>query len=709
MSHKITVLFHLYFSRSNINDKEVVFELVKGKTAQTNKDQTFLLVPDGIDTAHIKLVRPLDYETVTEYTLTVRVKNKDFMDASINIPIKIEDVNDEIPTFLEFLRGSVVENDSPGAQAIQVRAIDKDGTSVNNIVSYELTDNQDIFQIDRTTGIITSKVPFDREEVSLYHVNVKAYDNSPSALVKESLEPNIVVQTFQISIEDQNDNKPRFTKPVYQFSNISESADKASIVGEIQALDNDTASIITYSILDGNTGNAFTIENTTGRIRVNSKLDFEQIEQYNLTVRAFDGIFEDTARVIITILNENDEQPIFYDYQKRIEFEEEKLIEGCIITVTAYDPDIKNSSSDQHIVYDVGSQQKDFLSVSKDGCVSLTKSLDRDPPYGSPERQVFIHALDNDGGTNSLRSFAEITIVLIDINDNAPFLNITEIVWYENQPPGLIGKLTADDYDGPDNGPPFSFRLAETASEEIQEKFSISGDELFAKVTFDREEKKYYDIPVKITDSGTPSLSGTSILRVIIGDVNDNRAEDGESTIFVYKYEKGTDDDIEIGRVYVKDLDDWDLNDKVFVQQDNFDQFMLSSTNNGMILMRHLTSSGTYVVNFQVTEKHEPNIEEHTVHAIVNITVKEIPEEAVIKSGSIRMQKITPEEFVARNEVNISISICNSHICVHLSINNYKVICLKLYIFTPYVISFLYLTLFNNYRKHLLLVFNYDK
>lgn len=634
-----------------------MFELVKGKTAQTNKDQTFLLEPDGINTAHIKLVRPLDYETVTEYTLTVRVKNKDFMDASINIPIRIEDVNDEIPTFLEFLRGSVVENDTPGAQAIQVRAIDKDGTSANNIVSYELTDNQDIFHIDRTTGVITSIVSFDREKVALYHVKVKAYDNSPSALVQETSEPNIVYQTFQISIEDQNDNKPRFTKPVYQFSNISESADKASIVGEIQALDNDTASIITYSILDGNTGNAFTIENTTGRIRVNSKLDFEQIEQYNLTVRAFDGIFDDTARVIITILNENDEIPIFHDYQNRIEFEEERMIDGCIIQVTAYDPDIKNSSSDQHIVYDVSSQQKEFLSVSKDGCVSLTKPLDRDPPYGSPERQVFIYALDNDGGTNSLRSFVEITIVLKDINDNAPFLNVSQIVWYENQNPGLIGKLSADDNDGPDNGPPFSFKLAETATMEIQDKFSISGDELYATVTFDREEKKFYDIPVMITDSGMPPQSGTSILRVIIGDENDNKAEDGESSIFVYKYEKGTVDEIEIGRVYVKDLDDWDLDDKVFVQQDNFDQFVLSQTNNGMILMRHSVSAGTYVVNFDVTEVHLPQIQEHTVHAVVNITVKAIPEEAVIKSGSIRMKKLSPQEFVERNEVNIYLFI----------------------------------------------------
>lgn len=630
-------------------DPQLAFELVKGKTYQTNKDQTFLLEAEG-NIAHIKLVRPLDYETVTEYTLTIRVKNKDLMDSSINIPIKVLDVNDEIPNFLEFLKGSVVENDTPGAQAIQVRAIDKDGTAANNIVSYELVDNLDNFAIDRTTGVITSRIAFDRENIPLYHVNVKAYDNSPSALYNTT-EPNIVIQTFQISIEDQNDNKPRFTHPIYRFSNITELADKSSIVGEVKALDNDTASLITYSITYGNINDSFLIENTTGRIRVNVQLDYELIEQYNLTVRAFDGLFEDFAIVYISILNENDERPVFKPYLKDIEIKEETIVSGCIVVVEAYDPDIKDRSSDQHIVYEVAKEQKDFLTVDSQGCVSVTKPLDRDPPFGSPTRQVFIYARDNDGGTNSLMDYAEIEIHLIDINDNAPFLNVTEIVWYENQNPGLIGNLSADDYDGPENGPPFMFRLADTASIDIQSKFSISQGQLFALVPFDREEQKFYEIPINISDSGFPVQSDVSVLRVIIGDVNDNKAEDGNSTIFVYKYVNGLDTDMEIGRVFVEDLDDWDLNDKVFVQLDNIDEFSLNKSNKGMILMRPTTTEGVYVVRYEVTETHEPTIETHTVNAIVTITVKVLPEEAVIKSGSIRMSGITKEEFVERSEV----------------------------------------------------------
>lgn len=61
-------------------------------------------------------------------------------------------------------------------------------------------------------------------------------------------------------------------------------------------------------------------------------------------------------------------------------------------------------------------------------------------------------------------------------------------------------------------------------------------DLLKASVEFDREEQKYYDVPIDVTDSGTPPLTAASTLRVIIGDRNDNMAEDGESEIFVYNF-----------------------------------------------------------------------------------------------------------------------------------------------------------------------------
>lgn len=53
----------------------------------------------------------------------------------------------------------------------------------------------------------------------------------------------------------------------------------------------------------------------------------------------------------------------------------------------------------------------------------------------------------------------------------------------------------------------------------------------------------------------------------------------------------------------------------------------------------------------QVTEE-SPLIPRHTVGATVNVTVKEIPEEAVDKSGSIRLYGTSAEDFITPDSVS---------------------------------------------------------
>lgn len=408
----------------NIADSNVIFELVKGKTDITNKDQTFILDPKSDNTAEIKLARPLDYEKVTEYTLTVRVKNKNQMETTATYTVKVLDVNDEVPTFIDVIKGSVIENEKAGQQVMVVKAVDKDGTSANNIVKYSIDgDGEDLFEIDPDSGTITSKDTFDREEKDLYHIKVKAYDNSPSALFKNNL-PNIAYQQFQITVEDRNDNKPIFTQPTYLFEKISEKSDKGSVIGEVKAEDKDTASLIKYKIEDGDPSGTFAIEELTGRIKLAGKLDFETTEEYKLTIIADDGFFNDTAIVIIKILDENDELPQFEEYNKTIQLEEEKEYYDCILILKAFDPDIKDRNADQKIIFKVDENNQDYIQIDNSGCVRITKTLDRDPPDGASTRQVIIHAYDNNGVDPTLSSSTDFNIELKDINDNAPYLSI---------------------------------------------------------------------------------------------------------------------------------------------------------------------------------------------------------------------------------------------------------------------------------------------
>ncbi|XP_044765888.1 DE-cadherin [Coccinella septempunctata] len=634
---------------SNIRDKSVVFELMKGKTRQTNMDSTFVLTQQDTK-AEITLGRPLDYETVPDYSLTVIVRNKEGLSTSTTLKINIKDVNDEMPTFIDLLKGSVVENDIEGAVAMQVKADDRDGTSPNNLVKYELLTYTDLFEIDEETGHIRAKTKFDREIESVYHVQVRAYDGAPSALKKNSSEPNSAVQTFQISIEDKNDNAPVFQQSPYFVHNISESSDTGSIVVEVQAVDKDTASLITYKIVDGNVDDAFVIENTTGRIKVNKELDFEKVESYNLTVMAHDGIYNDTTKVLINILNENDEPPVFEKFDSEIYIVEEKTYSDCVLSLTAYDPDIKNRSENQRISYEV---QKDFLKIDSNGCLTIIKPLDRDLPNGTPKVQAYVIAYDSFGPT-PLKTFAEVNFHLTDINDNAPFLNVTEVVWYENSSPNLITVLTADDYDSEKNGPPFSFLLDDSAEQIIKDRFEVdSSGTLYAKVQFDREERKYYNLPIAITDHGSPPRTGVSNLRVVIGDENDNPAQSGSSSITVYKYEE-LSEDITIGRVYVEDPDDWDLLDKVFQFKVDNQNFHLKSDDKGMLVMHSDTEAGRYSLEFYVTEDHPPNIINNRVEATVDVLVKVVPKEAVVKSGSIRINGTTIDKLIERDAQNLN-------------------------------------------------------
>lgn len=363
---------------SNIEDPGLEFKMINGKTTHTNKDQTFQLqvVPQGSE-VNITLARGLDYETVTYYNLTVSAINKDNLVALASINIIVEDVNDEVPNFVDESSGSVYENLEPGTRVMQVQALDKDGTSPNNLVRYELNSHQDLFHIDTDSGVVTTLKTFDREENSNYFVSIKAYDGAPSSK-HDNNEPNSKRHTFRILITDINDNKPQFEQSVYIVGGISENTGTQKAVTEVKAIDKDIDSIIQYSIVSGNVDDAFYMEEATGRIKVKNPLDFEKIESYNLTVLAFDGNFNDTATVIIDILNENDLLPVFEDCSdpciKEIDIVEEQVPDDCIIRMRATDPDIKDKNADQKIIYRV--EPLNYFSVtSEDGlaCVRLIK------------------------------------------------------------------------------------------------------------------------------------------------------------------------------------------------------------------------------------------------------------------------------------------------------------------------------------------------
>nr|XP_042909299.1 neural-cadherin [Parasteatoda tepidariorum] len=176
-------------ARSGIPDNPTVFyTLMKGSTEQTNKKDTFYLDQrnlNGDTWADIQVNYPLDYERIQQYNLTVRVENNGIQQlaSEATVYIVLEDVNDEIPLFIEREQETVLEGMPPGTKVTQVQASDKDGTYPNNKVYYaiESKDQGDkFFTIDRETGEIYTRVEFDREEKQAYAILVRAEDGAAS-------------------------------------------------------------------------------------------------------------------------------------------------------------------------------------------------------------------------------------------------------------------------------------------------------------------------------------------------------------------------------------------------------------------------------------------------------------------------------------------------------------------------------------------------
>lgn len=120
----------------------------------------------------------------------------------------------------------------------------------------------------------------DYERVRQYMITVSAADSGTPALTCSG--------SLIVNIEDVNDNPP--TAPDIS-ANVRENSMAETFVGRVVGTDVDTGlgGSIRYSLIEGNTGNAFQINNLDGVITVmNNVIDRETLDEYTLTVRLND-------------------------------------------------------------------------------------------------------------------------------------------------------------------------------------------------------------------------------------------------------------------------------------------------------------------------------------------------------------------------------------------------------------------------------------
>jgi hypothetical protein len=195
--------------------------------------------------------------------------------------------------------------------------------------------NDQAFGLDASTGELTvaNNVTLDFESIPVFNLLVQVSDGalSDSATV-----------TINLTDVDESINQPPSLSGT-TFS-ITENSPNNTLIGTLEASDinNDT---LTYSIISGNTDQAFGLDASTGGLTVanNVALDFESIPVFSLLVQVSDGALSDSATVTIN-LTDVDEDSTTTNQAPTIIAETYSLAEnsanGTVLgTIEASDPD----------------------------------------------------------------------------------------------------------------------------------------------------------------------------------------------------------------------------------------------------------------------------------------------------------------------------------------------------------------------------------
>ncbi|XP_044149309.1 cadherin-10-like isoform X1 [Bufo gargarizans] len=509
-----------------------------------DKNLKYILSGDGagtlfvIDetTGDIHATRRIDREEKAFYTLRAQAINRRTgrpVEPESEFVIKIHDINDNEPTFLEHTyTASVPEMSDVGTFVVQVTAADADDPSYGNSakVIYSILQGQPYFSVEPETGIIRTALPnMNREIKEHYQVVIQAKDMGGQMGGLSG------TTTVNINLTDVNDNPPRFTQNTYHLS-VSEYSPPGTAVGHIKAVDADIGrnAEVRYRIIDGDEMNMFdiTTEKTTqdGVIAIRKKLDYESKRLYSLKVEAenthidphfhYLGPFKDTATVKISV-EDADEPPIFGRPSYMFKVHEDIELGTIIGTVMARDPDTISSpirfSLDRHTDLD-----RIFNIHSGNGSIYTAKPLDREI---SQWHNLSIIATEINNPKQTTR--ATVYILILDVNDNAPqFAMFYDTFVCENARTGqLIQTISAVDKDEPPGGQKFFFSLAS-----VNPNFTVQDNEdntariLTRRNGFSRHELNTYLLPVVISDNDYPiqSSTGTLTIRVCTCDNQGN-------------------------------------------------------------------------------------------------------------------------------------------------------------------------------------------
>ncbi|XP_071426659.1 protocadherin gamma-A5-like [Pithys albifrons albifrons] len=339
------------------------------------------------------------------------------------------------------------------------------------------------------------------------------------------LEGEMKVYRIQVEITDINDNAPRF-KEIELEETMSETTLAGSRFPLAEAHDPDSGSnsLLSYE-LSGDEHFSLAVQagpdgDQRPELVLAKPLDREEAAFHELMLRASDGgdpPLMGTARIRVTVLDANDNAPVFTQAEYSVHVPEDVPVGSTLITITATDADDGVNGHVKYSFKKIAEKASQIFHLdSERGVITLLRSLDfeEDDSY-----DLEVQARDGGGLFNTTKAM----VTVADINDNVPEISVRSALSEisEDAPSEtVVALLHVQDRDSGNSG-----EVHCSLDGHVPFRLEKTFEDYYRVVTarqLDREQVSEYNLTVRATDGGSPSLQSSAVLTLRVLDVNDN-------------------------------------------------------------------------------------------------------------------------------------------------------------------------------------------
>uniref|UniRef100_A0A8C0HAF8 Cadherin domain-containing protein n=1 Tax=Chelonoidis abingdonii TaxID=106734 RepID=A0A8C0HAF8_CHEAB len=507
----------------------------------------------------------IDYEERSNYEMNIQATDGGGFSAHCKVLIQIKDMNDNAPEVtLTSLTSTIPEDSSPETVVALFSVSDRDSgdngrtlcsiqdnfsqsvykvqlmensprdTLVTKVEASDLDQGSNaeitysfrqvpdrvlkLFKLNQLSGEITVWGIIDYEERSNYEMNIQATDGGGFSAHCKVL----------IQIKDMNDNAPEVTLTSLT-STIPEDSSPETVVALFSVSDRDSGDNgRTLCSIQDNV--PFALKSTVKNyyeLVTQKPLDREKVPEYNITITATDrGTPRLTSvRVIRVQLSDINDNPPVFNESSYVMYLKENNPPGLLIgTVRAADLDTEQNAKVTYSALPGNIGDLPFSSSisinSENGKVYALQSLDYEQRR---DFQVTVRAAD--GGPPPLSSEVIVRVVIIDENDNAPFIlyplqnsssPANDLVPRSAEAGSLVTKVVAVDGDSGQNSW-LSYQLLKATDPSLFTVGLQTGEVKTSRPITSPDSVKQKLI-VLVRDNGEPPRSTTSTLNVLLVD-----------------------------------------------------------------------------------------------------------------------------------------------------------------------------------------------